>query len=418
MRKYICLIHRYVGLLMVIFLLIAGLTGSILVWYHELDAQLNAQWMKVEAPSPDAQPLDFLVLHAQLKERYPEAWINYVALHHRPGEAQVFSLEGGVDYATGEHIDLPHDEIFVNPYTGDVLGARKWGAITEGLHNLLPFIYKLHYSLALDDLGMLLMGIIAVLWTIDCFVGAYLTLPASSQKQSISNGAMRCRNFGKRWWPAWKIRWKASTYKLNFDFHRAGGLWFWGVLFVLAWSSVAFNLKEVYHPVMQAVFTLQPDQDEVIPKLPVVQTEPGISWPAALEIARGHMENLAQAKGFSIHRENSLSYNPYTAMFRYQVLSDRDLGDDHAGTNLFFDANSGQLAGSFLPTGEASGDTVTSWLIALHVVAIWGMPFKLFMTLTGGVIAILSITGLYIWWRKRKARQVNQLHRLPSSPDV
>jgi uncharacterized iron-regulated membrane protein len=177
-------------------------------------------------------------------------------------------------------------------------------------------------------------------------------------------------------------------------------------------------LKEIYHPVMQTMFTLQPDQDEAIPRLPVVQIEPGIDWPVALEIARVHMGDLAQAKGFSIRRENSLGYNPYTGMFRYQVLSNRDLGDDHAGTNLFFDANTGQLAGFFLPTGEASGDTVTSWLIALHIVAIWGMPFKLFMTLVGVVVAMLSITGLYIWWRKRKARLVNRQHRISSPLDV
>lgn len=62
-------------------------------------------------------------------------------------------------------------------------------------------------------------------------------------------------------------RGKTSVYKLNFDLYRAGGLWLWVMLFVLAWSSVAFNLKVVYYPVMQTVFTLKPDQEEVIPSI-------------------------------------------------------------------------------------------------------------------------------------------------------
>ena len=35
------------------------------------------------------------------------------------------------------------------------------------------------------------------------------------------------------------------------DLHRAGGLWLWAMLFVFAWSSVAFNLTPAYDAVMR-----------------------------------------------------------------------------------------------------------------------------------------------------------------------
>lgn len=411
MRRFISLIHRYVGLIMAVFLLIAGLTGAILAWYHELDAMLNPQLMQIRAPSPDAQPLSPFVLREHVKARYPEAWVNYISLNNRPDAAAVFSLEGAIDSKTGQPIDLPNDEIFLNPYTGAVLGERKWGAITQGWHNLLPFIYKLHYALALDQLGMLLMGVVATLWTVDCFVGAYLTFPASSRKQSsISRNTVR-QSWWKRWWPAWKVRWQGGRYKLNFDLHRAGGLWPWVMLFVLAWSGVAFNLKEVYHPVMQTLFTMQPDQDEVIPKLPEMQIKPGMSWPVALQIGRKLMADLSQIKGFSVRYENSLGYNPLTGVFRYQVLSDLDVGDQYAGTNVYFDSNTGDQVGFYLPTGETSGDTITSWLMTLHTAMIWGIPFKIFVTFVGLAVAMLSVTGVYIWWKKRRARRIDQQRR-------
>ncbi|MGH8609155.1 MAG: PepSY domain-containing protein [Gammaproteobacteria bacterium] len=37
MRKLFVFIQRYVGLTMILFLVIVGLTGSLLVFYHELD---------------------------------------------------------------------------------------------------------------------------------------------------------------------------------------------------------------------------------------------------------------------------------------------------------------------------------------------------------------------------------------------
>lgn len=408
MRRFISLIHRYVGLIMAIFLLIAGLTGAILAWYHELDAVLNPRLMQIQAPSSDVQPLNPFVLQERVKVHYPDAWVNYISLNHHPGKSALFFLEGAIDPVTGESIDLPNDEVFLNPYTGEILGERKWAAITQGWHNLLPFIYTLHHSLALGDLGMLFMGVIAVLWTVDCFIGACLTFPASQRNQSLLNNVL---SFGKRWWKAWKIRWSASPYKLNFDLHRAGGLWLWVMLFVFAWSSVAFNLNEVYHPVMQRMFSMQPDQEETIPQLPVMQVDPGLSWPAALEIARSQMASLAEKKGFSIRYENSLGYNPYTGVFRYQVLSDRDVGETFAGTNIFFDANTGRLVGFFLPTGEANGDTITTWLMVLHTAAIWGISFKIFITFVGLFVTVLSATGIYIWWKKRHARLINEQRR-------
>ncbi|WP_374953019.1 hypothetical protein [Nitrosomonas ureae] len=57
--------------------MITGLTGAILAWYHELDAVLNPRLMQIQAPSPDAQPLNPFILHEQVKVHYPDAWVNF-----------------------------------------------------------------------------------------------------------------------------------------------------------------------------------------------------------------------------------------------------------------------------------------------------------------------------------------------------
>ena len=407
MRSSVSLIHRYVGLVMAIFLLIAGLTGAMLAWYHELDAAINPLWMRVQPPSPDARPLDPFSLHKQAQAYDPKARINYIPLHYRPDEAIAYRLESADDPGPEPSADLPNDEIFLDPYTGSVLGERKWGAITQGWHNLLPFIYKLHHSLALDWLGTLLMGIVAVLWTLDCFAGAYLTFPASARTKSYSGTELLHSRWWHRWKPAWKVRWKGSRYKVYFDLHRAGGLWTWAMLFVLAWSSVSFNMQEVYHPVMRTLFTMQSDPWKTIPKLQASQAEPGMEWPAALETGRRLMGELAHKKGFLIRREENLSYVPDMGIFRYQVLSDLDIGDKYGATDIFFDSSTGLQLGAYVPTGEAAGDTITNWLAVLHIAAIWGIPFKIFITIMGVMVSMLSVTGAYIWWKKHRSRKLN-----------
>ncbi|MGH8611842.1 MAG: PepSY domain-containing protein [Gammaproteobacteria bacterium] len=69
-RPALVLLHRYVGLVMAGFLLIAGLTGSLLAWNDELEAVLSPQLFRAAPPAPDAQALDPLVLRAHVAGHY------------------------------------------------------------------------------------------------------------------------------------------------------------------------------------------------------------------------------------------------------------------------------------------------------------------------------------------------------------
>jgi uncharacterized iron-regulated membrane protein len=59
--------------------------------------------------------------------------------------------------------------------------------------------------------------------------------------------------------------------------------------------------------------------------------------------------------------------------------------------------------------------TLHQWLFALHMATVWGLPYKIFLAITGLVIAVLCVTGIYIWWKKRIARQVAGLRRVEST---
>ena len=65
-RQRFVVLHRYVGLVMAGFLIIAGLTGALLVWYYELDALINPQWLQVEPPAAHSEPLSPFALRDQV----------------------------------------------------------------------------------------------------------------------------------------------------------------------------------------------------------------------------------------------------------------------------------------------------------------------------------------------------------------
>ena len=106
-------------------------------------------------------------------------------------------------------------------------------------------------NLALGEAGTFVLGIAALAWTLDCFLGLYLTLPRATA------------HFLRRWKPAWTLKYPATAVRVNYDIHRSGGLWLWPLLFVFGWSSVMFNLPAVYEPVTARVFDYRSDLDMV-----------------------------------------------------------------------------------------------------------------------------------------------------------
>lgn len=90
----------------------------------------------------------------------------------------------------------------------------------------------------------------------------------------------------------------------------------------------------------------------------------------------------------------------------------RRLGDEYADirdkigrTQRSFDADTGRLLASDIPTGEANGDTITTWLLTLHMAAVGSMPVRILIALLGAGVAMLSVTEVGIWLKKRRAAQ-------------
>ncbi|AHC45632.1 MULTISPECIES: PepSY-associated TM helix domain-containing protein [Pseudomonadota] len=390
-------LHRWFGLAGAAFLVLVGLTGSVLAFYEELDAWVNPQFL---APArPDQAPLDLAALAARAQRLAPEAQVVEATWRNQGRQAEIRVRP----WPDGMPPDLAFDSILLDPWTGEELGRRTWGDIRQGRVNLLPFIYRLHYELAVGQPGLMLLGLVALGWTLDCFIGLLLTLPMPAPRTSPHKHA---KGFWSRWAPAWQIRHPASGTRRLFDLHRAFSLWCWAVLLVFAWSSVSFNLPSVYEPVMRALSGYQAPAAVAISHM---ETNTGLSapasWPQALARARALMAEQATRQGFAVDREVMLRFLPDDAIWLYRTRSERDVLERRGATDLYFNAVTGDLVKLRLPTGSQAGETVTHWLYALHVADVWGWPWRFAVAALGIIVVMLSVTGCIIWMRKRGARR-------------
>lgn len=399
-RQTWVLIHRYAGLYMAFFLVVAGLTGSLLAFYHELDAWLNPHWHTI-SPPPGQAPLDPYTLRERAEGwAEPRGRVDEVSFAPRAPDATFEArVKPRIDPATGQPYELEFDRLFLDPYTGALLGQRLRGTVSLAPGDLMPFLYRLHYQLALPgSIGTWLFGIAALIWTLDCFVGFYLTLPRR-------NGAD-----GRAGWRRWRPAWGIKRGRFNYDLHRAAGLWTWPMLFVFAWSAVYFNLgDEVYKPVMKVFFEMR-DNDAAVPKLPAPRDTPALSFRVAHAAGHRLMATQAARQGFTIQGEERLWYDRGRGVYVYSVRSDRDINEQRGGTRILFDGDSGMLKAVELPSGQTSGDTATGWLVALHMAKVFGLPMQIFVCAMGLVVAALTITGVVLWWRKRRIAKNKQPH--------
>jgi len=391
MRPALILMHRYVGLALASFLIIIGLTGSIIAFYEPLEQWINPDLLFVK---PEGETIDPLVLRDKLEAEDPNSHVYFV--HFPPEKNQSVSMyvEGAIDPQTREEKTAGYDEVFVNPYTGELIEQRQWGDFSLERKNAVTMVYFLHYSLVLpEELGEGFMGIVALIWAFDCFVGFALTLP-----NRANNGSQR-RGIWQRWKRSWLIKTGASKTRVLYDTHRALSLWVWLVLLMFAWSGFALNLPTIYNKILSQV--MHTTDNYVQPELEQPLIDPQIGWQEARMLGEKYMAEAAEKYGFSINHPHALVYRREKGFYDYRVHSSFDILK-YGSTSVAIDAQTGKLLGVQIPTGVEAGTTFTSWIKALHMAMVGCMPWRIFVSFIGLVVVTLSITGIWLWLKKRK----------------
>jgi uncharacterized iron-regulated membrane protein len=148
-------VHHWCGLIAGIFLLVISLTGSILVFHHDIDHALYAELSTLKQP---ANALHIDRSFEQIRQAHPDSEIRVPELAASPKEALKYEVREG----------KTRKWYFMHPETGQQLGV-----VDRADQRLVHVLLELHYQLLSGTVGNILVlvcGLALLTLTISGFV--------------------------------------------------------------------------------------------------------------------------------------------------------------------------------------------------------------------------------------------------------
>lgn len=364
--------------------MLISLTGSLIVFASQLDAWLNADIMHVAVPKSDARFRSFGDIIAAAKTAIPTngMFAHRIAFPQKPGE--VFEIAYTIPPSQDNY------QIFVNPYTAEVLSQRLWGAFERccSWHGpLMAMIYRFHDSFWLGWIGSIVVGNIALLMIVSLVSGIVLWWPSLSQ---LRNSVMIKRN--------------ASKARLNYDIHKVFGIYSAILLFVLLFTGAYLSLQVPFPSQINSLVsffspvTVKPKLFKSIP----ISGQMHINIDQAISIA-----NQAFPEGVV-----TTVFLPVGEDGVFKIFK-------HKGNRIMFssrqqmvviEAYSGNILYQTDASKQTSGDIFEEWQLALHSGEAFGITGQIVVLITGLMPLVLYVTGIIRWLQKRKAKHFNIRH--------
>jgi uncharacterized iron-regulated membrane protein len=343
MRKVLFQLHLIGAAAAGVFIVILGLTGSVMAFEEELDHLTHPRLFHV---SPQGPPLTLADLTARVTEAFPGKPV--------------------VTYGLGVSPDLPWSVnvggtiVFVNEYTGEILGTRTgptW----------LGQIHQLHLRLLAGDTGKTIVSWADVVMLFLSLSGIYL------------------------WWPIKRIKINAaaSGRRFWFDVHNAVGVCAFLFVFLLAGTGAVIGFDGWTTPLLYRVTGSQP-----VRGLPAVAAVPGariLTPDEALAIARRALP-LAVPVGINVPGPKT----PYRVAFRYP--EDRTPG---GRSRIYVSQYDGAVLQTESSRTTAAGTRLVILNRAIHTGDLFGLPTKVVMSLASLAVVVQAITGLMMWSKRR-----------------
>jgi uncharacterized iron-regulated membrane protein len=359
LQNLIFSLHRYLGLGVGLILVIVGLTGSLLVFVPELDAQIVQQ--RFGYVTPQEQP----IAPDKLVETVKIAYAN-----HSDWKVNQVQMVSNLPYYTVrlKRPDETQWEVFVNPYTGKVMGDRQRETA------FFSRILDLHYALLSGEIGTIIVGIAALLLFILSITGIML-------------------------WPGWrklisgfKIKWNAHPKRLNYDLHKVAGIITAAFLAVIAFTGFCWNFYDQTTPIIYAA-TLTPKPPEVTST--IVKGQASLSLSEALR-----QSDLALPEAITTFI--NLPIEPDTVFEFYKKVP----GDsEDFNSYVKVDQYSGKVLD--LQDGRVAklGDRILNSFTPLHYGTFGGISTRILYVFVGLAPTVLLVTGFVMWRYRRRGKK-------------
>lgn len=366
--------HFWIGIVLCLPFVALGLSGSYLTYHDEIDAFFGGA-PSFEASSGPAQPAN-AILAAALTAAEPGDVANSISLPREEGEPAIVRVgPAGANFRDPRSMSLA-----VDPATLDVLGA-----IPNASGGIARFMHDLHGRLMISGgygrqivgwlgVGMLLLGI----------SGLVLWWPRPGQlKQALT------------------IKMRAKGYRFHRDLHGVIGFWTLSVFVVVCFTGVYISFPQAFSSVLGiSSGPVAGGARQAAAPAPGQSTEPALTLAQAIDAAQGAVQDAT----------------PYSAMLPFRpgmglrvAMAYDGMQEGAPAIIVTLDPASGQVTEIRDPRLYPANEAFQAWQRPLHMGLGLGPIWQFLVFLSGFLPLLFSITGVAMWWIKRRNRKRMQM---------
>lgn len=372
MKKIIGKIHLWLGFASGLVVFVIAVTGCILAFEQEFKSVL---FLYLHAPVQEGKtPLPPSVLMEKAAVHIPDKKANGVGYQGPGKSATVMYYGANPDY---------YYQVFMDPYSGKVL--KVWSEDEDFFH----FILHGHYYLWLPPkIGKPVVASATLIFVVMLISGVVLWWPKnkSAAKQRFS------------------IKWTAQWRRRNYDLHNVPGFYVMLVAMTLALTGLVWGF-EWFSKGSYYITTGGKSLKDV--KIATSDTTGYTTEEARIKAIdqawAGVYKQAPATAGLFV-------YTPAGKAGALSIFVNYRPGTYYKGDNFSFDQytlkplkTQGPYGGKYADAGF--GDKLRKMNYDIHTGAIWGLWGKILMFCASFICATLPVTGIYIWWGRRKKQQ-------------
>lgn len=365
LKKNILFIHRWLGFISGLVVVIVSLTGCLYVFQDEIqDALYDYRKVAVEQ-KPFMLPSE---LRQIAFKYYPTAekdpTIGYYG-KDRPAIVMLNVPKVGLRY------------ISINPYNGKFLHDENI------MRNFFVVVEYIHLYLLLPPaIGGQIVGWSVVIFVVLLITGIVLWWPKrkSDRKRSLT------------------IKWNGRWRRINYDLHNVLGFYACSIAFILAITGLSICFSWVTKGINKAVNLGQKYAAEEGIAVSDSLHKPlatANAWDKGLLYA---IQHTPQASMYIIYGETAKASGTITVNTYYEALR------YYKSDTYTFDQFSGRPLKILKHQTKSPGLKLNDMNYDIHVGQILGLPTKIIAFLASLICASLPITGFVIWWGKRNKK--------------
>jgi uncharacterized iron-regulated membrane protein len=397
LRYWLEQVHLWTGLILLLPLVMMGVTGSVLVYAHDLEHLFGQGEPQVTTPGEWRSPTE-LIEAAKAANSEPGRIPIAVRWPAEPGEPAAVRLSrpGMADErpamrnaepaAPGQaQAAIPRVspfagslQILLDPVTAQPIETQ------QAMTGWVRFFHDLHGHLFIaGGLGRELVGWLGIAMLVLGCTGLVIWWPRNGQ-----------------WKAAFTIRKGAKGLRLHRDLHGAVGIWSLLLFMLVNFTGVYLAFPQQISAAVNAVF---PGRD-MRAAMFQARVEP-IRGGSRIGLAEGLV--LAQEQVPDARFLNAFLPTRPDQALRIGLV--RGTPEDGApGITVLIDPWRAQVIDVFDPKTFSTGEAIIAWQRALHYGTGLGGFYKFLVFVSGVIIPLFAVTGFFMWWIKRRNRQATE----------